>query len=278
MAGSVRFARMTAARDWAEEEFGGAALGDRRRVDRLVRLAAAVATAPAGTVTAVVHGSAQREGAFRLLESAHVTSEDVGRASHLACIRRCAKHPRVFVPIDGSSLTFVDRVGGREVGCVGAWAQGGRGLIVTTALAVSPDGSPLGICGQRFWAREQRAPKWNKTRQSLDSETRHGVEVLDEVHARFAEHAPTVEPWFQLDRGYDAWAVLQRAHQRQMRVTVRAAYNRCVRENRRAPREYLFDLARAAPVLGHYDVEVPARGGEPARVARMQVRARSRWS
>jgi len=38
---------------WAEHTFGHAALGDERRVHRLVTMAAAVASRPAGTVTQV---------------------------------------------------------------------------------------------------------------------------------------------------------------------------------------------------------------------------------
>ncbi len=264
---------MTAARSWAREEFGDADLGDRRRVDRLVCLAASAASAPAGTVTAVVCGSAQREGAFRLLESAHVSARAVGQASHLAAVRRSSEYPWVYVPLDGSSLSFTDRVCGRDVGCVGPWSRHGRGLIVASALAVSPDGSPLGVCGQRYWAREERAVPHKSTRHSMECETRHGVELLDEIHALFAKEAPEVQPWLQLDRGYDGWAIFQRAHQRQMRITVRAAHNRCVREHDGASRRYLFSVVGRAPLLGEYDLEVPARGNEPARIARMRVRS-----
>jgi hypothetical protein len=263
---------MTAARQWAFEEFGDAELGDQRRRHRLVSIAAAAAASPAGTVTAVVSGSAEREGAFRLLESDRVSASAVARASFEAGVRRAHPHKFVYVPIDGSSLSLVDRVGGREVGCVGTWTSAGRGLLVASALVVSPDGSPLGLCGQRYWSRATRVASRRKPHLSMRSEMRHSVELVDEVLARFAEHAPDVEPWLQLDRGYDAWPILQRA--KTTRMTVRASHNRTVRADRRAPIKYLFDEARAAPLLGTYDVEVPERPGRPARIARMRVRAR----
>jgi len=264
----------TAARAWAYEEFGEAELGDRRRVSRLISLATAAALSPAGTVTAVLHTSAEREGAFRLLENEQVRSTAVAQATHNAAVRRCAGHAWVYVPLDGSSLALTDRIGRRDVGGVGPWYRGGRGLIVSSALAVSPDGTPLGICGQRWWARTARADERRKPHHAMQRETQHGVELLGDLQARFAAEAPGVEPWFQLDRGYDAWPVLLAARDRHLRLTVRAAHSRCVRESRRAPREYLFDAAAAAPLLGSYELEVPGRNGARARRATMAVRAR----
>lgn len=263
----------TTAQAWAYEEFGDARLGDARRVSRLLRVAAAAAAGPAGTVTAVVHTSAEREGAFRLLESKRVASSEIARATQGAAVQRCNEYAWVYVALDGSSLSLTDRVGGRDVGAVGAWRQGARGLIVASALAVSPDGTPLGICGQRWWARTSRAPARRHAQHSMSGETRHGAELLEEVRTRFVEQGGA-EPWFQLDRGYDAWAVLLAARDPQLRITVRAAHNRCVRAHRKAPRQYLFSLARRAPVLGTYALEVPARGEEPPRIAQMVVRAR----
>jgi hypothetical protein len=265
----------TTARAWAYEEFGGAELGDRRRNARLVQLATAAAAAPAGTITSVVGTSAEREGAFRLLESEHVSADAVRRATHASAARRCEGQSWVYVALDGSTLALTDRIGRRDVGGIGAWHRGARGLHVATALAVLPDGTPVGVCGQRWWARgEPSGPRRKKPQHSMESETRHGVELLADVRERFALEAPGVEPWLQLDRGFDAWAVLLRAREHQLRLTVRAAYSRCVRASRKEPRHYLFDLAAVAPKLGSYRLEVPARAGAPARLATMDVRAR----
>lgn len=261
----------TSERAWAKEEFGDAELFDPRRVMRLVDVAEAVARSPAGTVTAVCRGSAAREGAFRLLESERVLASAVASASHNAALKRCREYARVFVPLDGSSLSLTDRRSRREVGSVGARRQGARGLIVASALAVSPDGTPLGICGQTWWARTERST--HSSRHSMRGEMRHGVELLDQVRQRFAVLIPGATPWFQLDRGYDSWAVLRLAREKNLLLTVRAAYDRCVRAGRRAPKRYLFAVARRAPVMGAYELTTPARNGERARSARMEVRA-----
>jgi len=49
---------------WAEEQFGGVDLGDRRRTSRLVSIASSVARFPAGTVTSVFDNDAERQGTY----------------------------------------------------------------------------------------------------------------------------------------------------------------------------------------------------------------------
>ena len=175
--------------------------------------------------------------------------------------------------IDGSSLALIDESRKRDVGQVGNWSQRGRGLLVASALAVSLDGTPIGLCGQRYWARMQRSVH-RKRLYSLQTETRHGVELLEQVDALFSQHSPQLKPWYQLDRGYDAWAILQVAQQRNLCMTVRVARDRTVREHNKARKSSLFSCMSRAPVLGHHVVHVPARRGRPARVARLEIRAR----
>jgi hypothetical protein len=251
-------------------------LGDPRRTERLVRLAASAAMFPAGTVTAVVKESAEREGAFRLLENPAVESAAVAKASHLATVHRCKDEGFVYVPIDGSSLLLEDRARKRDVGQVGNWSQGGRGLQVVSALAVSPDGTPIGVCGQRWWARTAQVVR-NRQRKRRpffgQTEMQYTVDLLGEVYEHFTQQAPDVKPWFQLDRGYDAWAILQLAHQRKMAVTIRVKADRCVREHKKDAPTYLYPRMKKAPVLGHHHVNIPARTGRRARVAKLQIRA-----
>ena len=94
---------------WAADEFGDAELGDRRRTQRLVKLAAEVARTPAGTVTRACHTSASREGAFRWLENPAIRHDAVLSATVRATLRRCDGLRRVHVPLDGTALTLMDK-------------------------------------------------------------------------------------------------------------------------------------------------------------------------
>jgi hypothetical protein len=262
---------------WAEAEFGHALVGDERRRKRLVAMAASAARQPAGTVTAVFPNAAEREGAFRLLKNESVHSAAVAESVFVATARRCAAEPYVFVAVDGSSLTLTDRARGRELGRVGSHAST-RGLLMMNSLAVAPSGAPLGLLDQRWWARDQpkRPKKKNPTKCSRvpfeQKETRHWVDALVAVQDQMVTHAPATQPWFQLDRGADCWPVLAKAVEHNLLLTTRAVYNRrLVSED--GQRRYFYDELKRQPVLGHYDLELPARANRPARVARVEVRA-----
>ena len=63
---------------WAQEEFAHAQLGDRRRTERLVRIAACVAQHPAGTVTQVfAHQPQERDAASDFLENTAISSDTI---------------------------------------------------------------------------------------------------------------------------------------------------------------------------------------------------------
>src|SRR5450631_956208 len=138
--------------DWARDTFGGASLGDPRRTERLVTMAAAAALNPAGKVTQVFRASAEREGAFRLLENDAVHSSRVSEAVFDTSARMCADQTVVFVAVDQTSLSLTDRKNTRQLGRVGTRFPS-RGLHVMNALAVDRRGAAVGLIEQCWWTR-----------------------------------------------------------------------------------------------------------------------------
>jgi Transposase DDE domain/Transposase DNA-binding len=251
---------------WAQATFSGLE-GDARWSKRLVRLAMLTALRPAGQVTRVCARSADREGAFRLLENERITASAVGAACYDACARQCAGED-IFVAIDGSSLSFTDRKRVRGLGGVGPWRGRLRGIHVASALALDRRGIPIGLCGQSWWTRTKRA-KPVKAHRAMQTETRYGVDLLRETDARL--RAQGANPWYQLDRGFDVWPILQLGCREKMRMTVRAVGTRKVLDSAGARRP-LREVLHASPLLGTYSVDVPAQFGRPARRAAMEVR------
>ena len=242
---------------WAEEEFGGADLGDRRRTRRLVAMAAEVATRPAGTVTRACGSSAAREGAFRLLENDAVRPEAILRSAQEAAARRCEGRRNVFVAVDGTSLHITDTTGRKEVGSIGSRDRGARGLQVMTALVVDDQGSPVGIGGQAMWARRARSRRDPKGRRpKAGGENVYWQVVLEDCSRTFADVAPQTTPWYQLDRGADCWQVLTYAKEAELVLTVRAVHDRRLDDRV----ERLWRAVEDAPVVATKWIDVPARG------------------
>jgi len=259
--------------DWAAQEFGGADLGDTRRTKRLVDVAAELARRPGGRITDVFGDGAEREGAYRLVENDEVVPRALGTASSQATLERAQGMERVFVPVDGTSLSLTDELGQKGLGKVGARQKGATGLQVMNAIAVGPDGTPLGLCGQVYWARCKRSTRTSDksdTRPLAQKETRYWLELMDETRTLF--DGSSVRPWFQLDRGGDAGAVLLDGLLGFGDFTVRSAYDRRVQTDDDAARQYLRAAVENGVEVGQYELKVSAGSGRKTRIAEMCIR------
>ncbi len=246
---------MQSAEAWAELEFGEAELGDERRTRRLVRLAAEVATRPAGTVTRACRSSASREAAFRLLENGAVRPDSVRAAALRATAKRCAGRERVVVAVDATALTLTDSKQSKGLGGVGSWGAGARGMHAMSALAMADDGSTLGLCAQRMWVRGRRSVHGDRHVAGQSSETAHWLHSLLTVHSTLVESAPGCQPWFQLDRGGDCWQVLSLARGLDLLLTVRATHDRRVGDHD----QRLWAAVAGARVIAKQRLAVRAR-------------------
>jgi hypothetical protein len=256
---------------WAREEFGAAELGDERRTRRLVSMAARAAGAPAGRVLQVFETSAERQGAYDFLGNAACAPRAVTEALGASAARRCAAHALVFVSIDGSSLSLIDRTGKKGFGRVGSSRQGGRGLKVVTAFAIDADGTPIGVLDQQWWSRRASKKRHDCHARSVqEKETRHWLTCARESVRRLAEHAPDTRVWFLLDRESDRRHSLEDLRDSGETYVVRSSYNR--RLDADDPR-YLLDELHAVAPLHEYTLDVAAGPKRAARKARMVVRA-----
>jgi hypothetical protein len=149
---------------WAREEYGQAELGDARLTERAVQMLGRAMEYRAGRITQVFLTEAERKGAYRLLENDHVLAESLVDAAGCACAQRCAAYPQVVVPVDGSSAKLADPVG--MLGSVVTYQSGARGIKVISAIALSPEGEPLGLCDQQQWMRPPK-PKTQRPASPL---------------------------------------------------------------------------------------------------------------
>lgn len=260
------------ARSWAWEEFGHLAVGDDRRRDRVVKMTGSLAGRATGRVSVAFLDSAERQGAYDLLEGGRVPAEALTAASAWATVER-SEGEFAFVPIDGTSIHIVDRGRQTDLGLVGTHSNNARGLNVVTALAVSGSGTTLGICAQTWWTRptKKRAHKRSTYRPVEERESRFTVQTIEAVAAQYAESS--CKPWAVIDRGGDATVIIDELLTRDVRFTVRGSWNRriCGQKTRR----YVRDHLGKAKIALRYELEIPEGHKRSARTARLQVRAAS---
>ena len=256
---------------WAHDEFGRASLGNAKRTRRLVNMANRAAERPGGTITSVFSSSAERQGAYKFVENLGVDHRDVGRAAHEATARRCSELDFVFVAVDGCTVSVTDSTGDKGFGKVGTKETRGRGAEVMNAVAVTPEGASLGMCGQVWWTRRDKPVSIpSRSRPLHQKETRHWLKCIADANAAFEAVGVTTPRWFQLDAGGDFRELLAWAIQAQQHVTVRAA------QDRRVSGSYakLWATVEATPVLGEITVKVPRGRKRKARTAVLELRSR----
>jgi transposase-like protein/transposase Tn5 family protein len=274
-------ADVSEARRWALEEFGSIDLGHRSRTTRLVRMVTQVAARPGGKVSAVFTSAAAVEGAYRWLENPAVEVGALVDGLGRACAVRASEHAFVYVPVDGSSVTLVDAHQTKDFGLIGPTSKGARGIKVLDAIAVSPEGVPLGVAALEWWCRAPQPrcgkgkKKANASRATKDKETQHWLDALTHTTARFAMSAPETRCWFQLDREADSWPVLHHLEASGHWFTVRASRNRRLASSTPGHPKLLRAKLARAPVLGTIEVAVAAGPHRQARVAQLRVRALS---
>ena len=264
---------MQSERAWADQTFGDAVLGDARRTRRLVEVAAGVCERPAGRLTRVYSAGAKREGAFRLIENACVDPMAVAKASHRATARRCASSAVVYVAVDSTCLSIVDRQH-KKFGPVSPNNKIHRGIYAMSALAVDMDGATLGTTALEYWVRsEERCPRWkDDQRPAEERESSLWQRAISSSLQVLQQHASGCTPWFQMDRGADFADVLFLAHEKSLLVTVRACYDRAIES---LPQySTLWPLMKAQRVLGHMTVRLPTREHRAARTAHLNLRAK----
>jgi hypothetical protein len=255
---------------WAVEEFGAATLGNSLRTARLVTMAMRAAEVPGGRLTEVFSNKAELEGAYRLVENNAVAEQEIALAAHMACARRCADHPFVLIPMDGCTLTMTDVTGAKGFGKVGTAETRGRGIEVMNAIAVTPEGTPVGLCGQIWWTRRDEPVSIpSRLRQLHEKETRYWVKGLEAVNAAFAAAGVNTQRWFQVDAGADFREWLALASETEHLITVRAAQDRRLDETDAR----LWQQVGTQATLGRIDVKVPRGRKRKPRTAHIELKS-----
>jgi hypothetical protein len=266
------------AHDWAESEFGHAAIPDARNVARLVRMAERVAERRLPKVSAVFAAPAELEAAFDFLENERIRPQDLVASSQRATALRARDLKRILVPIDEVLLTLPDPHATRGMGPVGQRLTGTRGLIVMDAIALDERGAPLGLAAMVTWARPlERDPRPNHLRPALEKEIRHWIHARASVREGLRGEAPDPEIVFLHDAGADAWPVLLDVVVRDARDRERTVLRSS--QDRRASAEpgnpsHLRSLLRRAPERWRIRQWIPARHGQAARRAKLEIRMR----
>ena len=255
--------------EWAESEFGGAALGDRRLSDRLVESARTQATMPGRAFCGVAQGDWPAvKGYYRLIDKpddSAVTLDAILAPHRQRTVQRMKAQSTVLCIQDGSDLNYTGLAQCEGLGAIGTNQTGAvsQGLHLHSTLVVSTDGVPLGVLGAQCWAPAPKPKEDSRPTRAIPIEEKKTfcwIQSLRDSIA-LAPDIPETRQVCVMDREADFFELFdeQRA-KRRVDLLVRAQYNRCTNDDLK-----LFEALRQSPVHSHLRIHVPRQSARPKK-------------
>ncbi len=255
---------------WAEQELGGAPLGDARLSRRLVKLATRLAESPSASIPQACRGWAEMRAAYRFLGQDKLDWQDMLQPHWEASAQRMREHPVVLCLQDTTELDFEGKAT-RGLGPLSYEAQ--RGMYLHPTYAVTPGRVPLGVIDAWMWAREFKDETGH--RGGL-CESLRWIEGYERV-AEQARQMPGTRLVYVADREGDIVELMRRARDlgHPADWLIRSQHDRSLGKG--APK--LSAALQQAPVLGEIEFDLAARQGVTARRVRQELRVlRTQWS
>ena len=276
-------------KNWAEQEFGDAPLGDARLSQRLVDIAQSKAEKPGRAFTGVAEGDWPAVKAYyRFIDH---PDEQAVNIPHILqphrerTVRRMKAQRTVLCIQDGSDLEYTSLAQCEGLGVIGTnqTAAQSRGLHLHSTFAVAPNGLPLGVLRAECVAPKLKSPDDKRLSYTIpieEKDTFCWIEGLRDT-MDVAAQMPQTRLINVCDREADFFELFDEQRRNPcVDLLVRANHNRVITEE---PFK-LFPAIRQAPLQTKVQVHVPrqsarpklskkkARPKRPSRLADLEVR------
>jgi hypothetical protein len=280
--------------EWAEKHFGEVDLGDRRRNQRTVTIAAAMATSPDQSIPQMFRHTYDIKAAYTFFRHPEATPENLQQAHREVVMEQLHRAGRYLLVEDTSEMSWPGNEPIPGLGPIGNGAEGLQGFHLHSVLALGwrweavafdrwpgrPAVEVLGLPTQHYHIRKPR-PKGEPANNSKLSKLRARESEWWMEAGEALGPAPEDEAieWTRVcDRGADIYEEMVNCKELDHRFVIRAAQNRCLtNEEGRAVTGKLFTTVRAQPALGEFALDLRARPGQTARTAQLQVSAVEVW-
>ena len=254
---------------WAQKEFGGAPLGDKRLSSRLVDCAYVKSKEPDRAFSGVAKGDWPAvKGYYRLIDSpdeSAVNMENILLPHRERTIRRMKGQKTVLCIQDGSDLIYsnLDRCEG--LGVIGGNQTGAKstGLHLHSTLAVTTDGLPLGILKAQCIAPGLKSEADNRLHRDIPIEEKQsfcwilGMRDCMEI----SSDMPQTRVICVMDREADFFELFDDHRQNPcVDLLVRAQYNRSTTEQIK-----LFEVVSQSEVRGQLRILVKRQSARPKK-------------
>ncbi len=256
---------------WADNEFGGAQLGDRRLSKRLVESVGILAQTPGRAFCGAAQGDWPRvKGYYRMIDQpdeSAVTMKAILAPHRERTIARMRAHKTVLCIQDGTDLNYSSLAQCEGLGVIGTnqTSAKSRGLHLHSTLATTTDGLPLGVLSAQCWAPK---PKSEQPAPTLPIEQKKGfcwIKSLRDSNA-LAREMPDTHQVCVMDREADFFELIDEPRHRRVDLLVRAKHDRCIKGKNKAKgqgKPKLFDALKSSSVRAEFSISIPRQSSRP---------------
>lgn len=259
---------------WSLVEFGQTDLGDPRRTERLLQLASALASNPTCSLPAACKSWADTKGAYRFLDNDEIDPESILSGHRQSTLQRMSEHRLVLSIQDTTTYSFTTRRATRGLGPIGGRFPGSddfpMGFLVHSALAVTPDGVPLGLLGHKLWTRPRvDTPEQTPELEAGTSRTKESI-CWEEVLTKCIQGIPQGTKLLTVcDRGADIYDFFVAARRLKQDVLVRSAHNRELAGRK----DHLWDRVERSAPIGVMLVDLPRADERQPQTVTLQLQS-----
>ncbi len=255
---------------WAYDEFKNLGINCGRTIKRFIRTMITLSQNIGESIAAASDDKAEAKAMYRLFENKKVTEEVVLHAHRTATIQKMKESGESIILSvqDTTMLNYATHKKTKGLGDFGAGSDD-KGLIVHSALAVTPKGIALGLLDQHIWTRDpdERGKRTEKRQKPIEEkESYKWLRSMDQSQTGVSKDIRLVHVG---DREADVYEFFDHAITNQQDVLVRIVQNRITSEACK-----LFDQIKQEPPAGQIVAHIPrdTRRNLPAREATLEIR------
>lgn len=259
--------------EWARKTFAAAELGDLRRTDRLVQIAAALAEKPAASLPEAMRDVSETLAAYRFLKTEQVSHEQIMQPHWMQTRAMMQEREHVLLIADATQITLTTHTSTTGLGPVGQ-GERGRGFYVHTVLAVDAQSKEvLGCAYQEPWIRQPAPP--GETREQRKRRARESQ--IWERSAQQIGSSVGNNQWIHVgDSGADIFTFWERCRSLGCGFVIRVCQDRLIaplQEEAAAVRclQHLRQRAHRLPAQSAQVLSLRAEHQRPAREALLQL-------
>ena len=254
--------------DWVINEFAGVSLGDARRTKRLMQIVRDLSSQPTASFPQACGSKGALKACYRFFDTPSLEATDVLESHLWATHRRLSAESLVLVIQDTCELNYSHHP--HTLGLGPLSRPGQQGLLMHSCLSMSPERVPLGLIGQKVWARDFSQigkASTRKTQKIEDKESYKWLEGLDAVIAA-KKACPSTALLTICDREADLFDLFAKERPEGVDLLIRATHDRKVDQKAC----YLYKHVFSHPVVERFALSLPRRKEQKAREAVLSLR------